>query len=622
MAHLTYVCSPRIIKALRILLLVCLLLAFNGVSVGHAAVAIDTSIGCSTGMANPTLYASAAISATGNVYVLVGVTAYPGTPVSITDTKGSSYALVNTATANYAQTHVFLAQLAGDMVAWTDHIDINTNGNMADACAIVLIGLDANPLDGSATGNNNWSTAMSTAAVTPTTANTLLVGAFGWSFNTNNATPGASWSQQQQSGVLLLETRQVSAAGSYAASASLSGDDRWAGIVVALKVRAPQPPTDITLSSAALASSDPSGTLVGTLAAVDADTDETYTFSLVSGTGDTHNGSFAINGDELTTTATFAPGTYSIRVNVNDGLYNFAKAFSITVTAYPPITGGDTQYFDWITNVAFSDLDHASGDDSGYADYTAFAATVDRGSSYPLTVELTLGDSAYPAVVVAWIDWNQNYSFDDAGEKTVIGTNLNLTGANTASATVAVPLGAHTGATRMRVVMNAFDGVTEPPNAGLDEFYGDAEDYTINVSTIQAVSLASLVAEAEGAAIRVSWETAQELDNLGFNLYRGASPAGPWERLNAALIPSQSPGAVFGATYTWLDETVEPGQITYYRLEDVDIYGASTFHGPVSATAGAPAAVTLTGFDAQGSLPGVTLVLAGIALIAGWSKRR
>ena len=60
--------------------------------------------------------------------------------------------------------------------------------------------------------------------------------------------------------------------------------------------------------------------------------------------------------------------------------------------------------------------------------------------------------------------------------------------------------------------------------------------------------------------MRVTWETATELDNVGFNLYRAKDIDGPWTLLNATLIPSQSPGSVFGATYTWLDETAAPNR--------------------------------------------------------------
>lgn len=139
-----------------------------------------------------------------------------------------------------------------------------------------------------------------------------------------------------------------------------------------------------------------------------------------------------------------------------------------------------------------------------------------------------------------------------------------------------------------------------------------------------AITLTSFTAVPQGDAIRVAWETASELDNLGFNLYRGASPAGPWEPLNADLIPAQHPGAVFGGAYEWLDEAVEPETTYYYRLEDVDIHGASTFHGPVSATVSSPAAVAVVDLSANGNPhAGWSLFLALVPLALGaWKKRQ
>jgi hypothetical protein len=49
-------------------------------------------------------------------------------------------------------------------------------------------------------------------------------------------------------------------------------------------------------SNNSLSQSDPVGTVVGTLAAVDTNIYDTNTFSLVSGTGSTNNASFTIDG--------------------------------------------------------------------------------------------------------------------------------------------------------------------------------------------------------------------------------------------------------------------------------------------------------------------------------------
>jgi hypothetical protein len=102
-----------------------------------------------------------------------------------------------------------------------------------------------------------------------------------------------------------------------------------------------------------------------------------------------------------------------------------------------------------------------------------------------------------------------------------------------------------------------------------------------------AVTLSSFTASPTGDDILLEWKTATELDNLGFNVYRASAPQGTRTRLNASLIPTQAPGSAVGADYAFVDKAVEPGLAYYYWLEDVDVEGTATLHGPVSA--GAPA---------------------------------
>jgi len=155
---------------------------------------------------------------------------------------------------------------------------------------------------------------------------------------------------------------------------------------------------------------------------------------------------------------------------------------------------------------------------------------------------------------------------------------------------------------------------------GNDEWVG-IDDIVIS-GTPLAVDFAGFSAVWQGDAVAVTWETAQELDNLGFNLYRGESEAGPWFKLNAELIPTQVPGAVSGAVYEWLDAGVTPGTAYFYRLEDVDIYGLSTFHGPVGTEPAGPSAVSVTAFGANGAAWGLPLALASLGLWGVAHKRR
>jgi len=96
-----------------------------------------------------------------------------------------------------------------------------------------------------------------------------------------------------------------------------------------------------------------------------------------------------------------------------------------------------------------------------------------------------------------------------------------------------------------------------------------------------------------------TWETVSELENRGFNLYRGTSDAGPDRQLNETLIPSQSQGNPGGFIYTWED------------------------HGPVSVDYGAPTAVRVLDVGAGASLPlALPLIGAGLLALAGLAARR
>jgi len=95
-------------------------------------------------------------------------------------------------------------------------------------------------------------------------------------------------------------------------------------------------PAALLLSASSVAENAVPGTTVGAFSATDHDAGDTLTYSLVSGTGSADNASFAINGDELRTIASFSAETknsYSIRVRSTDqgGLFS-EKVFSVSVT--------------------------------------------------------------------------------------------------------------------------------------------------------------------------------------------------------------------------------------------------------------------------------------------------
>ena len=94
-------------------------------------------------------------------------------------------------------------------------------------------------------------------------------------------------------------------------------------------------PTDTALSNATVSVYDGANATVGTLSSTDADTGDTFTYSLVSGDGSTDNGLFNFSGNTLRATdaATLPAGTYQVRVRTTDaGSQTFEEAYTITAS--------------------------------------------------------------------------------------------------------------------------------------------------------------------------------------------------------------------------------------------------------------------------------------------------
>jgi hypothetical protein len=82
----------------------------------------------------------------------------------------------------------------------------------------------------------------------------------------------------------------------------------------------------------------------------------------------------------------------------------------------------------------------------------------------------------------------------------------------------------------------------------------------------------------------VEWETASELDTVGFNLLRSESPDGTYTQVNTELIPTGS-DSLSGHQYTYKDSVPKADISYYYILEEIEISGIGNQHGPIEVTA-------------------------------------
>lgn len=109
--------------------------------------------------------------------------------------------------------------------------------------------------------------------------------------------------------------------------------------------------------------------------------------------------------------------------------------------------------------------------------------------------------------------------------------------------------------------------------------------YVKDAATPLLVDLVSFEAvPGANGEVTLVWETASEIDNVGFHVARSDADGNITEPLTAIIIPAE--GSAFqGAVYTFNDPTLlSKGETRHYILQDVDLDGHRTNHGPVSAT--------------------------------------
>src|SRR5262245_10411652 len=94
-----------------------------------------------------------------------------------------------------------------------------------------------------------------------------------------------------------------------------------------------------------------------------------------------------------------------------------------------------------------------------------------------------------------------------------------------------------------------------------------AQDCTDPICPRQtAIELVSFTVEVQAdRTVTLVWETATEVDNAGFNLYRATTEGGPYTKINSALIPAQG-DPVAGASYNYVD-TPGPGTFRYILMD-------------------------------------------------------
>jgi ELWxxDGT repeat protein len=152
--------------------------------------------------------------------------------------------------------------------------------------------------------------------------------------------------------------------------------------------------------------------------------------------------------------------------------------------SYCPVTTStygttDGDFIDGVTLGTINNLNTGSATGPFYVDYTAMSTNLLLSSAQTISIKSGTWPATYPDYYAAWIDYNHDNDFVDAGEK--LGEFLSTAPATTQSIAFTVPATATTGNTRMRVrgVWNSAAGI----DPCLSYAYGETEDYSVNITT-------------------------------------------------------------------------------------------------------------------------------------------
>jgi gliding motility-associated-like protein len=239
-------------------------------------------------------------------------------------------------------------------------------------------------------------------------------------------------------------------------------------------------PTNISASASSVAENEASGTSVATMSATDVDAGDTFTYSLVAGTGDADNASFTIDGATLKTAGVFdfeTKSSYSVRVRVTDAAgLSFEKVFTISVT----------DVNDAPTNISLSVSTVAENAASGTSVGTLSGTDADAGDTFTYSLVAGTGDADNASFTIdgatlktaGIFDFETKSSYsvrvrvtDAAGLSFEKEFTITVTDVNEAPTALAL--------TGTSVLENAASGTAVGTLAGTDADAGDTHTYTL-----------------------------------------------------------------------------------------------------------------------------------------------
>lgn len=156
---------------------------------------------------------------------------------------------------------------------------------------------------------------------------------------------------------------------------------------------------------------------------------------------------------------------------------------------------------EYIQKVSLGTIDNTSSVVDGYQDFTNLSTNLNRGASYTGAITPKWTGSQYKEGYAVWIDYNQDFDFDDAGEQ--VWTKSPSTD-SPVNVSFIVPATSKLGKTRMRIAMS-YNAV--PTSCGTLD-YGEVEDYSVVLSEGSTVDICRGVAAYDSSK---SYQTGEKV---------------------------------------------------------------------------------------------------------------
>ncbi|WP_300566014.1 GEVED domain-containing protein [Flavobacterium sp.] len=288
-----------------------------------------------------------------------------------------------------------------------------------------------------------------------------------------------------------------------------------------------------------------------------------FAFNQVCTGGPAYNLTSPLNGPMTTLAGSYCSATSS-------SSSNYISSFSTT--------GGTAN----ITN-------NSSGySATGYGNFTPMIVSQSPYGTVNYSFTLTGGASG----VNIWIDWNNDYDFDDAGEK-VYGSN-GYVSSGTGSFTI--PYNAILGNHRMRVLSNYNDST--PASCGAIS-NGEAEDYTLTVTSLSCAGSPSTitVSPVGTTTATVSWTAATPAPAQGYEYFVTTVGTIPGQ--------AQAPTGTVAAGITTVNLTGLTNNTYYMVYVRIKCGGGAgqqgVWVGPIGFTTGVTAPLTTGATICQGA---------------------